>query len=386
MILTLLLACSPGGSKAQDRDCSPDGAADTESGAPDSAPDSAPPSETVLPEWAPTAAAPFVVESCGFDVAAGGPTVVPDLDADGVDDLLVVTDEPLVAGIWRVGSSDAPVPFWESPVRWDVLPAARGPGVRAWPDLDGDGLAELVAFTAADEGRGLLPGGDVSGVLVGAPVAVLPWHDVDGDSIDEHLAVYAEEGVLRVVTASGVDPAAWTIHTSLAVPGLGGYAARSRDDHDGDGVLDVFVDATGGGLLVSSAALDGASAAAVLSTFGGVGAPVPLGDVDGGGVEDVAFVEAPGDPGPVTLCRGEAPADVVSVPSDIPSAGSTVGPDGAGGLAVLVADGAVSRYPIAAAFDGTQRAEVASTGVLAAGGGVRVGDARLIVARVAAVA
>jgi hypothetical protein len=363
-MLVLLLACAPRdpGKAEIDADTALDTGVDS---GPDSADDSAAPRDTDLPAWAPTADAPFVVQGCGFAVGHGDPAVVPDLDGDGVDDMLIVADEPAVAGVWRLGSTDAAVPFWESPVRWDVVPLAGSRSVRAWPDLDGDGLAELIAFTAADEARALLPGGALSDVLTDVPSALLPWHDVDGDGEDEHLAVFAEDGELRIATADGVDPAGWTVRMSLAVDGLGPYAARSRDDHDGDGVVDVYVDAYGGGLLVSSAAIAGDAVDAVLATFGGAGVPVPLGDADGGGTEDVAFTQAPGAAGPVALFRGESPADAVSVPSSAPSAFSTVGPDGAGGLAVWVADGAVLRYPIAAALAGTERADGLSDGILA---------------------
>lgn len=366
-LLALMLACTDpdAGTPPPDsavEDVVPDSGDDS---ATDSSEDSAAPRDTALPAWAPTADAPFVVESCGFAVGDGDPVVVPDLDGDGVDDVLIATEEPAVAGVWRVGSLDAAVPFWESPVRWDVLPLGGSRGLRVWPDLDGDGLEELVAFTGADEAFVLRPDGGLSDVLSDVPGELLAWHDVDGDGVDEHLALFAEDGELRVVTAGGVDPAGWTVHASLPVDGLGTYAARARDDHDGDGVADVYVDAAGGGLLLSSAAIDGGVGDAVLATFGGAGVPVPLGDVDGGGVEDVAFTQGPGAAGPVALFRGESPADPVYVPSALPSAFSTVGPDGAGGLAVWAADGAVLRYPIAAALAGTERADALSTGILA---------------------
>jgi hypothetical protein len=363
-LLVLLLACAPRdpGKPEIDADSAMDTPAD--SAASDSTDDSGPPRDTSLPAWAPTVDAPFVVTGCGFAVGAGDPAVVPDLDGDGVDDVLIVTDEPAIAGVWRVGSMDPAAPFWESPVHWDLVPLAGGLGVRAWPDLDGDGLAELIAFTAVDEARALLPDGSLSDALTDVPAVLVPWHDVDGDGVDEHLALFAEDGELRIVTADGVDPFGWTVHASLAVDGLGPYAARSRDDHDGDGMADIYVDAYGGGLLVSSAAIGGAAVDAVLATFGGAGVPVPLGDIDGGGVEDVAFTQGPGASGPVTILRGEAPADAVHVPSSVPSAFSTVGPDGAGGLAVWVGDGAVLRYPIAAALAGTERADAMSDGIL----------------------
>lgn len=358
-LLPLVVACDPHG---DDKDAASDTSGPVDTAAPDSGGTETGDTDQARdprPGWAPTAAAPFVVESCGFDVGYGSPTVVPDQDGDGVDDLVITTDEPSIAGVWLVRSGEPATAFWASPVGWPVVPDPYGPGVRVWPDLDGDGVAELVAFTAEDEAVALLPGGSIGDVWVDAPTTVLPWRDVDGDGVDELVAVPPGEGVVRIVRAAGVDPGAWTALAEVSIPGLTGEAATVATG----GVPDLLVDVEGGAVRLSGAALEASEAASVVVSYACTGRPVPLGDVDGGGSDDVAF-ESVRVGGPVQVCGGEAPELRLDVPLELEGSSATVGPDGAGGLAVWAAGGGVYRYAFGDVLAGRQVAEASTNTVL----------------------
>lgn len=341
-------------------DTAPDDSPAADSATDDPPPGAAPPEAGRLPPRVPTADAPFVVEDCGFDVGAGTPFVVPDRDGDGVDELVLTVDASTatadataVAGVWLVPSTSADGPFWEQPLRWATVPVASGPGMRALADLDGDGLDELVSFEGSDRARPLLPDGSVGDALEGVPTALIPWRDLDGDGAVEHLGVFPEADALRIVRADGLDPSGWEVLATVSVPGLGPDVARAREDHDGDGVPELYAVSGRDGVLIGSAALERGEADAVWTTIPDVSgySPVALGDVDGGGVEDVAFHDPDGGR-VVYLARGEAPDAPVMVgdASDTWSAG--IGPDGAGGLRLYRVDGDLSGYDLADALEG----------------------------------
>jgi hypothetical protein len=235
-----------------------------------------------------------VVDGCGFQDGTIELFPVPDLDGDGEEDLLVVVpDTPEVYGTWLVPGGSATMPYWDQPTHWDADGDAQ-----TVPDLDGDGIPEVYLVRDGAVTR-LAPDGSTP-TWTGVPTAILPWRDVDGDGVDD-LVVGASAlsadgttvGYVAVVAALDPDPSTWTALATVTGDGLGVALTAATADHDGDGIADLFVtDATDGHLL-SSAVLEagGTLADAALATFPGVSGrvAVAIGDVDGGGTEDVAF-------------------------------------------------------------------------------------------------
>lgn len=302
--------------------------------------DTAPDDSAVGP--VPTMADPFVIDGCGFQ--DDGPTLVPvpDMDGDGEEELLVVVDaEVEVYGSWLVSSTAATAPYWDQPLSWGV--AGR---VTTVPDLDGDGLVELYSVEGNTVTR-LHPDGTIT-AWTGVPTAFAPWHDVDGDGVDELLvgapALSADgltTGYVAVMSAANADPSTWLTLTTIVGEGLGVAVDVGTLDQDGDGLPEVVVTDADDGYLLASASLDagGALADATLAAFAGIAGrePVVIGDVDGGGQDDVAFPPTAEYGSYIRLFSGEAPEVPVDWggPSDFGDIGGiVVGPDGAGGLAL----------------------------------------------------
>lgn len=357
-MLWLALACVPDpkpDARRPDGDSPP---GDTASDSGDTAADSA---DTGGPGSPPTADALFVVESCGFDdEGILELQLVPDRDGDGDEDVLVIVrdDDPEIAGVWLVPSTAAPGPYWDQPIHWDTQPER----IVALPDLDGDGLGELYGVTGQADPDLLLPDGSIQ-PTTSPYVTAIPWHDLDGDGRAELLvgAPTAEgtpfAGQLAVVSAPDADPTTWTPLVTIAAEtadALGAVLVRALDDGDGDGHADVIVGDGDGYRLLASAEIDGGASlsAATRAAFDSeVGEPMPLGDVDGGGLEDVAFAEGY----LLSIARGEDPDDAARYEKGIGSHHAwtyAVGPDGAGGRALWAGGFSLAAYDVAAALEG----------------------------------
>ncbi len=315
---------------------------------------------------------PFILTTCGGDDGDNRLfSPVPDRDGDGIPELLVytMTFTGAVGSVaWLVLSSRVDGNYWDSPLRWDASDAHdTWTHAETWPDRDGDGVAEILVRNPGRGAAELSPAGALWTAWTDMPDVVIPWHDVDGDGqydfvigdpdVDADLDGYM--GYFGVVTAPDATPSGWTAR--IAVSGhdadrLGLAMAAGSVDEDGDGYGELFITDDTDGWLLGSAAVDaGASLPeGTIRTYAGIGGMSisPLGDVDGDGLEDVAFIGLDGE---VCFSRGADEGATTCLGSaDLNGAEQVaVGSDGAGGLALWTTSGdAVNVYDLADALLG----------------------------------
>ncbi|MFO0607105.1 MAG: hypothetical protein U0324_28345 [Polyangiales bacterium] len=197
----------------------------------------------------------------------------------------VAWTSPLIAGtyFWRVRADGAgpsrPVPF-----RVDRRSTPRSGLLPPSPDLNGDGLGDVVVSTH-EEVRVYLGAPFPAPLVVGPRLAAGPsqWFDEPGLAGD-----WSGDGVGDVVFTSTMGSVVWMgADGSLSTRMLTGWAERARPilDVDGDAVADAAVVTPVVAVLrsgsIDTGGLDGFD--------GGPAAAGPVGDVDGDGLRDVAF-------------------------------------------------------------------------------------------------
>jgi hypothetical protein len=241
-------------------------------------------------------------------------------------------------------------------------------------DLDGDGLADVVAADASQvailrgDGHGHFTTLRVFAVMGTRQLAIA---DTDGDGIPDLLRLAPEGiGIRRGDGAGGFGP-----ESLLAV---GGATAFACGDLDGDGALDLVALAPDGAdarLLVWRSSAPGAPWSASLA-----GAPgrLAMADFDGDGIADLVIGAGSG----VQLWYGGGAAsrgDGTFVPGpsrSLPSApgeiavGDLDGDGALGVLACLPASRDLARLPLTASLDAAMRPGFATTQVASAGGAV----------------
>ncbi|MFZ5476782.1 MAG: hypothetical protein ACOZNI_08415 [Myxococcota bacterium] len=200
------------------------------------------------------------------------------------------------------------------------------------------------------------------------PTAFARWDDYDGDGVDDWL--FADDSapgdgtvgsvtvVLAVDFVVGPRPDGVASLVGLDGAGTGGTVAPVEDG-DGDGLADVLTSLGDDAVVLASSAFGAETRAdrAVRARFEGVGAwdVERLGDLDGGGAEELVFV-APTLWG-ACVARGEDGSltcfDYASFPGFV---AATLGPDadGVGVREVWVVTGdALSAWGVASALAGT---------------------------------
>ncbi|MDP2317413.1 MAG: MopE-related protein [Pseudomonadota bacterium] len=233
-----------------------------------------------------------------------GRVALGDLDGDTLADLVVAT--PLASTVWVFpGNATGAVALDTAPAtRTGLVGDRAGADLAIGPDLDGDGLGDLVVGAPAAVGADGVAAGGVA--IVAGPVA--------------------REAPLA-------DAAAWLVGESAGADA--GWAVASPGDLDGDGMADLLVGAPGArapgdtaeaevgaayvvyGPLLGILALADADARFYGAAAGdAVGTTVAgVGDIDGDGVADV-MVGGPGvddagaEAGAAWLVRGPARGDL----------------------------------------------------------------------------
>jgi hypothetical protein len=245
----------------------------------------------------------------------------PDLDGDGLAEVAVASpgaDLPEgqdvgVITVWSGASLAAGrLDLYDPPQRVtpeDATVDQGFGGTQVWSDRDGDGVDDLFSVWALAwvvSGADLRAGGDRVAMQIPFECCgpLVAWDDVDGDGAADWL--HGDSGLdgpdgtgLGAVWA--VADTAWTLAGLDPDPAPLTYGAQDENldllgpvalDFDGDGLRDVLVAVHGTAELIGSAAiLAGASAAeGLLATVPSDRADVVrLDDLDGGGVEDLAF-------------------------------------------------------------------------------------------------
>jgi hypothetical protein len=204
--------------------------------------------------------------------------VVPDLDGDGLDDILTTSGDPRVAYLisgTAHGGPDATLAF-----EWVELPTSGGGG---WDSR----VAELDGMPGADLWVGdrlyldpTTTGGWVPSAIWLEDEPIAATDDFDGDGIDEILAVRPQLGANGVYLGhapftGGLDVTGWTPVAQSAA------SAWVAGDIDGAGLPDLgLVGLDGLDYLVSP---DGVE----IATLDAPAAPRSAGDFDGDGVGDL---------------------------------------------------------------------------------------------------
>jgi FG-GAP repeat len=250
-----------------------------------------------------------------------------DLDGDGVEDL--------VGGQRRAGEQDTGLAAaWTRDGallrQWSGVDVDGlfGHGVMPVPDLDGDGLADVVVSApnaiVDGETRGLVEAYALDGRRlwrsVGRAYDGFGWQlaragDHDGDGIEELWAgAPSNTATAHVYLLSGATGAVVMTVTSPRADDQFGWYLAPLDDLDRDGVADLAIGAP-------TALVDGARRGAVTLVSGATGATLreltgqlaagefgimlaPVDDLDGDGTGEVA-VGAPGGLAPETPGKGE---------------------------------------------------------------------------------
>lgn len=179
-----------------------------------------------------------------LDLVRWNTQVTPaDVDGDGVHDLVVGEPrfdagsgypDPGRIAVWRGGSAR---------LAWQVEGTDAAPGLGddlSVADVDGDGLADVVAVTPEVE-RLALRGYDGRELWRFADVraeSARLVHDLDGDGAPDLLI--AEDGALRAVSGrSGV--ALWTTPHPTSSPSLRASVSTLAHDLDGDGLPELIL-------------------------------------------------------------------------------------------------------------------------------------------------
>ena len=178
-------------------------------------------------------------------------------------------------------------------------------GFKGWPDLDGNGITDLVVvsdtgflvgylFEAAGDGFSVLETAAIPATLP-ANNTVLGWPDLDGDGNSDLVFQDDSTGATTAVLMDGLD-----ISSSGALPGLpasGGYRTIGFPDVNGDGRADVVIQAASGFSYAYLTGIDG------LTTLEAGQIPGPptenyrtagFPDLNGDGAADIVIQEAGG--------------------------------------------------------------------------------------------
>ncbi|MBJ18159.1 MAG: hypothetical protein CL933_01930 [Deltaproteobacteria bacterium] len=177
-------------------------------------------------------------------------------------------------------------------------------GSLGWPDLDGNGISDLVivhtsgyqyAYLLQDDGAdfvSVLSEGAIPNIPAGS--SLLGWADLDGDGNDDMILQDDTTGATIAHLMSGL-----TASSSGAVPGLpdhGGYSTIGFPDLDGNGNADIVIQSSSGyayaylmsGLSVSSEGP--VPSAPDVQGYSTVGFP----DLDGDGDADIVIQHSGG--------------------------------------------------------------------------------------------
>lgn len=256
-----------------------------------------------------------------------------DVDGDGLLDIsLVGTD-------W-VGTLVSSPDAWPRITGFSTLPVYAGPA--AMTDLDGDDAADMIVGRTPltllhGAGDGGLSGR--VGTPVPSPLAAAAAGDVDGDGLDDLVAVHTD-GSISVLRSVGGGRLAtvWTRSSGCLDP-----LAVAAADFDGDGSLDLAVSTTDGRVTLLPGDGTGGFALGDGIDASATGTTMAAADLDGDGRPELLVADRAGSQVHALRFDGGVPAVASTIPlMDSPSAVAVADLQGDGMVDVITGhDGAL---------------------------------------------
>lgn len=175
--------------------------------------------------------------------------LMADIDGDGIDDIVVLGDDPLQFHAIKGDSSE--IPGW--PIRTGLTPSSYTGNSPAMGDIDGDGEPEIVftifgynsAFIYALEKSGEIIYEKEKRYVAGPPV--LLYDEGEEGIITRYLDLFIEEGVTFL--KNGVDIEPFPLKALSENP-IWDNCAPSLSDINHDGMVDIVFPAVSGSLYV----------------------------------------------------------------------------------------------------------------------------------------
>jgi hypothetical protein len=228
----------------------------------------------------------------GYQAQTGGTLGWPDLDGNGVTDLVVVAPNGRFQYAYLYEDGGAFV----SVVSAGSIPALpAGSSLLGWPDLNGDGKSDMVIqndSTGATTGflmDGLEP--TEMGSVPGLPgYETIGFPDLDGDG-NADIVLQSASGFTYAYLMNGLDVSSAAPIPSA--PSSQNYSTSGFPDLNGDGAADVVIQHSGGyayGYLMAGTSVSDEGSVGGLRNYAIIGFP----DLDGDGNDDIVQQAASG--------------------------------------------------------------------------------------------
>ena len=257
----------------------------------------------------------------GYEALTGGFTGWPDLDGNGITDLVVVSDTGFLVGYLFEADGDGFTVLQTAAIP-ATLPA--GNTVLGWPDLNGDGNSDLVfqddstgATTAVlMDGLSISSSGALPGLPASGGYRTIGFPDLNGDGRAD-VVIQAASGFsyAYLTSANGIDN---FLDGTIPGPPTAAYRTAGFPDLNGDGAADIVIQEAGGYAYAYLMAADGLNLGpdGPVSAIGGynlIGFPQLGGPVAGG--DDLVLQSTSGFTIGILMNGGVSTQPAVGMPS-----------------------------------------------------------------------
>lgn len=222
----------------------------------------------------------------GYQAQTGGTLGWPDLDGNGITDLVVVAPNGRFQYAYLYEDDGGAFVSVLSAGQIPSIPA--GSSLLGWPDLNGDGKSDMVIQNdTTGATTGFLMNGLTdtdSAAIPGLPgYETIGFPDLNGDS-NADIVIQAASGFTYAYLMNGL-----TVASAAPIPSAPssrGYSTSGFPDLNGDGAADVVIQHSGGyayGYLMAGTSVSGEGSVGGLRNYTIIGFP----DLDGDGSDDI---------------------------------------------------------------------------------------------------